>query len=110
MSAVREHLKKVRALLADPASWTQGWPARDEDGCRCSATSGMATSWCITGAIDRVCPNFNDYFDVSEAFRQANGIRADLDGGIVKWNDARSRSHANVLAALDKAIADTSDA
>lgn len=97
-----EILHAARTLLARPEAWTQGKFARDSHGRPVYYTDERATCWCTSGAMGKV----NDTESVAQrvsltAFSflyKATGFEC-----IPDWNDSPSRTHAEVLAALEKA-------
>jgi hypothetical protein len=115
---VHDVLMKARVLLAEPSHWTQGAYARDASGRVVHPRSPAAVCWCIVGAVKRA--------DVrTERSEEDDGLRVLLrlfhpSTGQLKdklyafwvmtdWNDDPSRTHADVLALLDEAIAEASD-
>jgi len=93
-----EILVKARELIAEPERWTQGAFARDEHG---------FSRYVCPGEFDYTC------YCASGALRAAGGYtthpayNAIHTGGpaVCVWNDAPGRTHAEVLAAFDAAIA-----
>lgn len=85
-------LIKARALIADPAMWGKGRRGRDRPFATC----------CAAEAIEDM--------PYSEARRRAivalrNAVLSHPSvERLVDWNDAPERTHAEVLAAFDKAI------
>jgi len=103
-------LRAARAVIADPAHWTQGVLARDAAGLKCQPNDPAAVCWCSVGALRRAD-------DDSEAGYEAGNILDDIadlaTGGLgvtAEWNDTAT-SHAQILAGFDEAIAlaDTPD-
>jgi hypothetical protein len=96
MTSPLESLKAARALLTDPAKWTRGAFARNEDGCSVPPGSDNAVAWCAEGALLRCT------FYTKEAF----GFLA-MSGperfGIPDYNDDLE-THAELLAWFDRAI------
>lgn len=92
-----EVLIAARELISVPERWTQGKYWRDKNG---EYLPGDSTPicWCAWGAV-RHC---GDYPNIQLALSFL--IRAANVGGIADWNDAACRTHAEVLAAFDKAI------
>ena len=101
MSETKELLQKARALLASPEAWTQGVFARLADGHSAYALDPAACAWCISGAIIKAHGSFPGPFEA--LYRMRKVIQASPDS-LVDWNDAAGRTHAEVLAALDRAI------
>jgi hypothetical protein len=105
MSYALTTLQAVRNLLADPAHWTQRVMARDANGGYSSPYDEKAVCFCLRGAFARVndegCDNWLAMNVVDEAlFGAADGDTLHF----VAWNDHAARTHADVIAALDKAI------
>lgn len=93
----REILVKARALIEDPERWTQGAWARDAWGNKTLDSRDNAVAFCVAGAMCRVSGDMVPR-DAWAAFELAAG------DGISRFNDAQT--HADVLAVLDKAIAE----
>lgn len=97
MSVVAE-LRAARALIDSPEKWTQGAFARRADSEHaCSIRDVGATRFCAAGAVVRA----GGGGDATAALREATGHF----GGLYAWNDAPERTHAEVLAVFDRAIA-----
>ena len=98
--------RRVRALLEAPERWTQGAIACDGDGEMVSAHARTAVCWCMIGAINRCAARARASVDVNLELRRllekARGGTEPLDF----WNDAPGRTHADVLALLDRVIAE----
>jgi hypothetical protein len=92
-------LRKARALIEKPEHWTQGAYARDALGEKCPDGDERAHSFCAIGAMWRVVPSSLSVTDAANALCRAAGIKTSIDA----FND--SHTHAEVLAAFDKAIA-----
>jgi len=91
-----EVLTSARALISDPARWTQGHAARDTSGSFTGATRDDATCWCTIGACVRVADGgFSEH--VCELLTRAAGTSQ-----IGSFND--THTHAEVLAMFDQAI------
>ena len=93
----------ARAKIADIGCWTQHKWARDKNAREVNLLASSATCWCAEGAIRAVadCP------EAVSAARKVLREAAGTEETIVEWNDAGERTHAEVLAAFDKAIAAT---
>ena len=98
--AVLRILTEARKLIANPDAWTQGVAARGARGQE-SPDYYDAVAWCSSGAIDHVC--------IEETLRNEMDagvwLEAHLPDTIATWNDAKNRTHAEVLAAFDSVIA-----
>ncbi|MDH7796401.1 MULTISPECIES: hypothetical protein [unclassified Beijerinckia] len=111
-----ENLKAVRNHLATPDRWTQHSLARNADGMSgLLPESGAAVCWCLFGALRAVeLPHWSRAAVVSTLAKliepeakdlHNNGVAADI---VIAFNDADNRKHGEVLALLDKAIANAS--
>lgn len=104
-----EILRGVRELLADEKRWHHGSGAfaATDDGKPCDTLSSRAACFCIAGAAFRVL-GIGTTQPAHEAWAVVDAIHraADINktAGIGKWNDAPERTHAEVIAAIDKAI------
>lgn len=107
----KEILIAARAKIEEPERWTQGKFALSPLANQVKPTSRRAVCWCSLGAIAAVThddPNdVNDdvYWILQRAMRLPDGVMA-----VAVWNDAPGRTHAEVLAAFDRAIAAAGDA
>jgi hypothetical protein len=90
-----EVLKAAKALISDEVRWTKGGNARDKDGAHVSAKSKNAVCWCMGGALLVIRSNRSS----EKLLRQVCG------GSIARFNDAPATTHADVMAAFDRAIA-----
>lgn len=103
--STRAALLAARKLIEKPENWARGWYAYDENRNRCGSLSADAVCWCAVGAIHKVTGTdgflrehpANDLF-----FRTVRKIDPSCDAAH-EFND--SYTHADVLAAFDKAIA-----
>lgn len=101
-----EILKAARELISVPERWTQGAYARDNQGAPCATTSDEATCFCVRGAVRRV--SYSPFVNINFAARIAAYKaleEAGEDGRLACWQDAPERTHAEVLARFDTAIA-----
>jgi len=98
-------LRKARALLEKPEHWTQGMMARGKSGRRIFYGSRSAVCWCADGAIWRAANGSL----ISRKGWVANAAEQYLSAAtgrrVSAFNDAPERTHAEVLAAFDRAIA-----
>lgn len=84
-------LIKARALIADPTKWGKG----------ASCERGWGCALCIETAIEKAALDASVLpYDAIDFLRAANGFEID----VYQWNDAPERTHAEALAAFDKAI------
>lgn len=96
-----ETLKAMRELLSAPERWTKGECARDASGNRVDISSPDATCFCLIGAAGLV-GEFKSVMDLLD--------RLVAPGPASCWQDAPERTHAEVLALLDRAIEQESHA
>jgi hypothetical protein len=92
-------LRAARRLIEEPERWTKGAAARDSAGKRVESGDTSAQCWCAYGAIGRATG-----YRVSDW--DARMLLSEVVGGCISmWNDAPWRTHVEVLAAFDAAIA-----
>jgi hypothetical protein len=100
---VVEVLIAARELISVPERWTKSAYARSADGRPigpCGVASQDAVCWCPVGAVDRLVEDGTDL-----AAYALDYLQMVVGGGrVANWNDAQERTHAEVLAAFDKAI------
>ena len=96
-------LKAVRERLADEARWTKGKAARDANGIGTQFESAAAACFCLVGAI--WCEFPNSYLSQKETNRIAAMLEFQNWEAASFWNDAPERTHADVIARLDTALA-----
>ena len=96
----RQIIETARALIADPACWTQGEFARDGDGNPASWKSPRATRFCIWGALHRAAYDLigDHRQSVIMTDRAACALRA---RGTSLSGDNDRGTHADALAVLD---------
>lgn len=104
----------ARELLADPKRWAKGASALDEYGQPASdeidggshldegdPLADCAVCWCLVGACQKVAGEII-WFDDRRFAALHQVLGTDQIG---PWQDVEERTHADVLAALDLAIA-----
>ena len=96
MGTELEHLNEIRELLAK--GWTQVALARDQRGHDVSVMSENAVSFCVVGAMRRSSRGLARLWSIHHALRELT------NGTISAWNDDPTRTHAQVLALIDRAI------
>lgn len=104
-------LRRAREWISNPKRWCQYAPACDRYGNRLNPTDYDAVRWCAAGCIERVLHGQPGYRDAVHALAR-HGLGLDfyapslflLLGKVSLWNDDSSRTHAEVLAAFDRAI------
>jgi hypothetical protein len=91
-------LVEARKLLDRPENWGTG------DDVSFSFLPG--STMCVGIAMQCAAVGSGDLTAAAKLFEKANSIGSDgIGANIVAWNDAPGRTHAEVLAALDRAIA-----
>ena len=100
---VADLLRRARAKIATPKTWTQGALSRDALGEHIHPFSDRATCFCMTGATAAVAHSLEwNAADWSlENVIPGNSVEDSLEG----FNDALTTTHADVLACFDRAIA-----
>jgi len=95
-------LRKAADLIEPEGAWTQSSFARSRTKRRVGPLSPKATCWCVMGALLKASSDGDD-----EALDQAGELLTAIvpADSIVEWNDAPSRTQAEVVAAL-RAAAD----
>lgn len=99
-----EILEKARELLSDPKRWTRDALAMTARGKHLSdPTDRRAACWCVFGAIMKCSGEVSGALNAADVFERANWFGD--DESFSSWNDRPERTHAEVLAAIDSAIA-----
>jgi hypothetical protein len=93
-------LTRARELLADEQRWCKRSFARTWLGVPVPAQSALARRYCALGAIMRAGRRFG--LPVNDARR---ALEWQTVRPIPDWNDERRRTHGEVIAAFDAAIA-----
>lgn len=93
----KQILIAARKRIEKPENWTQVFMARTEEGAPTGAKAKNAYCWCASGAINA------ETNTVADSSRAHNCLAIAMNSdGVVLFND--THSHAEVLAAFDKAI------
>ncbi len=99
-----EVLKLARDLISTPDKWIKDEFALDSDGDVVDEISENAVCFCSYGAFNRVLLMYNVHtYDAKNVLTDI--IKTQGYNSIVQWNDAPERTHADVLATFDMAIA-----
>jgi hypothetical protein len=91
----REILIAGRALIADPEHWTQGAIARNLENRSINSDRADACKFCSIGALNKCSTNKNSAPIIA--------LMVTMEGNVSCFND--THTHAEVLAAWDRAIA-----
>lgn len=102
MSKRVETLKQARVLIE--RGWTQNAFARDADGRQVSFDNPAATCYCLSGAVGAITGVDGDlWHQVQLRLEETPEVG---DNGIAFWNDATYRTKEQVLALIDRVIAE----
>ncbi len=88
--------RTVAELLADERRWVKGAYAVNQNGHPCDTRNDEAVRWCLLGACSRI---YRDFRTSLECVALHQDI-VEMSGEIVTifdYNDAESRTHAEVL-------------
>lgn len=97
-------LEAARALLDDPKHWTQKRYAANKRGEEANPVGPEAVCWCSLGALAKVTRS--SIVRETPTFWHAQGLlESELSVSVIRFNDDPRRTHADVLAAFDRAIA-----
>lgn len=99
-----EILRKARALIDAPEKWTRGALARDADRIPQWPADESATCFCSLGAIVKASGREAGQEHAPDTASRRAMERA-IGQNIETWNDDPATTHADVLAAFDRAIA-----
>lgn len=93
----KEILIAARALIEKPEHWMQGAYAAKHGGVHVDPWAVDACAWCAWGAVSKFTPlrYFTPAYDALKA----------VVGCLPDFNDDNGTTHAEVLAAFDRAIA-----
>jgi hypothetical protein len=88
-------LEAARSLIDTPEKWCRGV-------LRLYANDGKACAWCMMGAVCHISQGAHFY----ERYPSTVRFLKDAIGcdSVSIWNDAPERTHADILAAFDRAI------
>lgn len=92
-------LKAVLERIATPGKWTQGASARTWLGTATMAHAPEAARWCLSGACRAEKPVRH-----ANADRLATLLGFSTTLRMIQWNDAPTRTHAEVLSRIEDAI------
>jgi len=98
MTTTAEILQKARDLISDEKNWTQLSEARDANGHPTLAEGPTACSFCINGALQKVCPDYCGRINA----RHVLAVEVGYGRSISKFND--THRHDEVLSLFDRAI------
>ena len=99
-------LASMRELLASEDAWCQGDIAQNASGEPCLPGDPDACRWCLMGAIDRAGLTIeNPPINLVLTFLGLEWLprHNHHNHGVIGWNDAPGRTHAEVLALINRA-------
>lgn len=103
MSTTAAVLRRAKALIDTPAKWTKGALARDAAGTRLPWSARPpydgAVCFCAEGALAKAAGESLPHRPWM-AMQEAVGTDS-----LFEWNDEPTTTHAEVMAAFDRAIA-----
>lgn len=99
MDSVVDVLRRARALITPEGAWTRKCLARTVKGYPIGPLCGGAVRWCIEGACQRASDTELGWLRAIKTIETTVGTTA------YGFNDAAGRTHAEVIAAFDRAIA-----
>lgn len=100
-------LHSLKALLAEPHSWTKMALARNAARISVPPTSNDAICWCLTGAMMKVSSGGETQLSLSRLISSgiSNIVAPYAYRGIEPWNDTFARGHSDVVKLIDDTIA-----
>lgn len=103
MNVMVEILTAAKARIDTPKTWTKRAGARDTAGNIVDSYDPTAVCYCSVGAIYAVGDySYGQRVRALSLLGRATGPL--IGDGVVVWNDAPTRTHAEVMAAFTKAI------
>jgi hypothetical protein len=106
----QEILRRAADIIeAQPNAWTQGAPARNEQGLKVNPNHPTAICFCSIGAIQRAVINTPcaPWSKAEELLANSLSHTPGVMVKIVKWNDESRRTAAEVAAQMRKAALQT---
>jgi hypothetical protein len=103
----KEILIAARAKIERPQDWIQGRFAVSGLQNKVKPHSRRASCWCALGAIAAITrEDPHDVDDEAYWLLHRAMVLPENETAVAGWNDAPGRTHAEVLAAFDRAIED----
>jgi len=107
--SLRDDAVALRELLGVETRWTKEAYARDRFGLSTQPGSPSARCWCLDGGVLKVCGPEEEDGPVAALSGAINRVLVDVGysenervlGARTAWNDARARTHAEVVELLD---------
>ena len=110
MKKVSEFLIGAKKIIQDPANWTQGWFAKNEQGGKVGSNSERAVCFCSLGALERMDGRelpINKYDPLTfepNLSRFAQDLLEGVMGGVAVEDFNDSHTHEEVMMKWDEAI------
>ncbi len=95
----REVLIAAKAKIDRPEKRTIGCLARCANGIPCNPCDSFAIAWSMIGAVEAVADSWREFDGPRDALYQVVG-----ELPVSHWEAAPTRTHAEVMAAFDRAI------
>jgi hypothetical protein len=108
MNPVTEVLTTAKALIADPARWIKEHYAMCSEGYPLDVMHDEAVNFDAEGALHRAAGVSTTVFLLGSAGVAQELLRKAMHGSILVFND--ERTHPEVMAAFDAAIAESGSA
>ena len=107
MKTAKQILIDAKELISNPKKWTTKYWAKNEAGESVSTSAPEACQWCSWGALMKV----QDGSNLTEAYQTLEDAIGGISRGsswksknMVTFNDDPDTTHADVMAAFDRAI------
>jgi len=97
-------LAAARKRIAAPGCWTQHAFAKDPTGLVVCSTDARATSYCMIGALLAGSYPMKTWTAEAKSCLVTEIRKTSSYGSISGYNDAKARTHADVLNTYDAAI------
>jgi hypothetical protein len=109
MNDVEEDLKSAKALIADPEKWNQGYFDGKNGTCFCAAGALRKATWGSTWISEATPDGMRRYNHAITVLARTIDPEVDEDGNsawttVYDFNDAKTTTHADVMAVYDRAI------
>jgi hypothetical protein len=95
-------LKALRKLLGSAKRWCRNNWATDRKGLSVESRSETAVAWCLLGGARKVTDDSFAFSDLVVALEKQVPPR--WLRNVAMFNDARHRTHKQILALIDKAV------
>lgn len=103
--ALKDDLTAARALIDTPDKWCKDAQSYTTNGEPTTFDDVSACSWCAAAAVAVYAPTLDARLGAYGLLAEAAGIPPEDSYLLADWNNAPERTHADVLATFDVAIA-----